>query len=88
MSGKDKCPLPLADLLRDLALIRVSDTDLSKVLDESSEQDESVERSRIFVREARAALKVQNRGDVGRVGDTLNRVREGFEVLKELDAAP
>jgi len=91
MSPKDSKPLPLSDTLRDLALLRVSDINLSSLLSTSSiEQppsseskvddgcaavEASVERSYEFVREARSAVRMHSRGDVDTLGDTVNDVR-------------
>jgi len=93
--SKNKHPLPLPDLLRDLALIRASDTDLSEILrsassaskpPSSTKVDETVKQSYGFVKEARAALKIQNRGDLDQIGNRLDRGREGLEeVLKGLE---
>ncbi|KIJ23464.1 hypothetical protein M422DRAFT_39599 [Sphaerobolus stellatus SS14] len=92
-SSKDKEPLPLSDLLRDLALIRASDTELSEILratsasSESDNKDNVVDQSYTFVKEARAALRIQYRGDLDRVGNTLDHVREGLEeVLEGIDS--
>jgi len=97
-SAKDKQPLPLSDLLRDLALIRASDTELSEILkatssasentNNSTSGDDAVQQSYEFVKQARAALKIQNRGDLDRVGNKLDHGREGLEeVLKGLDSS-
>lgn len=85
-------PLSLNNTLRDLALLRACDVDLAKFLPradsavEKSQADESVDRSYEFVREARAALKVLNRGEVEKQGirvedtrSTLEDVNQGLE---------
>ena len=68
----DRKPLPLNDTLKDLALLRASDVDLSSCLpddngatkDVDEEKEKTVARSYEFVREARAALRILNRGEV------------------------
>ena len=78
-------PLSLNDTLRDLALLRACDVDLTSVLPsesntaEKSEVDDTVERSYEFVREARAALKVLNRGEVDKQGNRVENVRRSLE---------
>ena len=70
-------PLPLEKTLRDLALIRACEINLSELVpntqnasDELSEDSSaSVERSYEFVKEARAALKLLNREEVEKQGD-------------------
>lgn len=92
-ASKDQPPLPLAGILRDLALLRASDVDIVAVLpdgEEATKSDPGVEktlqRSYEFVREARATLRMQNRGDLDGAGDNLERIREGLEdVLKGLE---
>ena len=88
-------PLPLKDTLRDLALLRACDIDLSSVLPQDtassqpSETDKSVDRSHEFVREARAALKLLNRGEVDEQGARVEDVRSTLEdVVRGLDAKP
>ncbi|EKM54009.1 uncharacterized protein PHACADRAFT_257579 [Phanerochaete carnosa HHB-10118-sp] len=81
-------PLSLNDTLRDLALLRACDLDLASVLppesasDTKSPADESVDRSYEFVREARGALKVQNRGEVERQGSRVEDIRGTLEDTK------
>jgi hypothetical protein len=91
-------PLPLSSTLRDLALLRASDIDLTSLLPPkptpSSEPDfvakvdvdDSVRRSYEFAREARAAVKILNNGEVDREGARLETgVRNQLEdVLKGL----
>ena len=86
-------PLPLADVLRDLAVLRASDVDLADGIpfpeaesaDSANEVDgtqDSVQQSYQFVREAREALKVQQRGDLDRQGDTLEVLHSKLEELR------
>ena len=90
----DKQPLPLADILRDLALLRASDVNIAEVCSDVDEEvtkrdtdvENSVQRSYEFVKEARAALRIQNRGELEGVGENLGRLREDLEeVLKGLE---
>ena len=78
-------PLSLNDTLRDLALLRACDVDLTAVLSrdsaspEQSEADKSVDRSYEFVQEARAALKLLNREEVGKQGGRVENIRSTLE---------
>lgn len=84
MSSKTS-PLSLNDTLRDLALLRACDVDLTDTLDtksvaeQKSESDTSVDRSYEFVHEARAALKVLNRGEVEKQGTRVEEIRSNLE---------
>jgi hypothetical protein len=90
--GKEQ-PLPFADILRDLALLRATDVNLAGVFSEADEVtmrdagvESSVQQSYEFVKEARAAVRIQNRGTLDGVGENLECLREGLEeVLKGLE---
>jgi hypothetical protein len=98
-SGKseDTKPFPLSSTLRDLALFRASDIDLSTLLPQGdtngtshhppdSDVESSLERSYEFVREARAVLSVQNKGAVETQGGKVEKVRGELEdVLNGLE---
>lgn len=111
MSSKPP-PLPLGDTLRDLALLRAADLDLSTLLPPAavssaagpaesradpaaaagkhSGEDEivqqSVERSYAFAKEARAVIRLLDRGSVDTEGAKLEEVRGKLEdVLRALD---
>jgi hypothetical protein len=91
-------PLPLNDTLRDLALFRASDVDLSLLLPQqrmepdqpSGRQDGDdlgfwLDRSHEFVREAKAVIRMQNRGLVETNGERVDGVRGELEnMLKSL----
>ncbi|KAF9233502.1 hypothetical protein BU15DRAFT_53802 [Melanogaster broomeanus] len=93
MSSKSK-PLALGNTLRDLALLRVSNVDLSSFLPvetstsaatESPEVSVSAARSHEFVDEARAALKVYNSGELQKKRAEVQKVQgELDEVLRGL----
>nr|GAT57680.1 ABC transporter protein [Mycena chlorophos] len=77
MSTKDAKPLPLSLTLRDLALLRVADTNLGALIPSSAQQpttdatsgpDATVERSYEFVRETKAAMRLHNGGDIEAAG--------------------
>lgn len=84
-------PLPLGVTLRDLALLRASDVELSSLLpppasaatrpankDGGAEQesvDSTVQQSYEFVRESRAAIKLLDRGDVDKEGSKVEDIR-------------
>ena len=87
--AKDTKALPLSDTLRDLALLRASDVDLAALLPANSTNssgasgdgavEESVANSSEFIKEARKALKVQDRGEAEIQGKKLDVVRSKFE---------
>jgi hypothetical protein len=94
MSSSKPNPLPLGDVLRDLAVLRASDVDLSDgttfpdadSADSANGTDgpqESVQQSYLFVREAREALKVHQRGDLDKQGDKLDVLRSELEELRD-----
>ncbi|KAH9924440.1 uncharacterized protein B0H18DRAFT_1012190 [Fomitopsis serialis] len=88
-------PLPLGDTLRDLALLRASDCNLSSALPspsktvpsdtsslaggQSKDVNESVERSYEFVKETRAAIRLLHRGEADKQGGRLEEVRSRLE---------
>lgn len=103
MSPRETTPLPLSDTLRDLAILRASDVNLSAILPSSeardlagsplSAEDEEkrriVERSYEFVQEARAAMRILNRDEVEKQGARVDDVRNGLEeVLNGLRTWP
>lgn len=94
MSSSKPNPLPLGDVLRDLAVLRASDVDLSdgttfpdpESADNTNEADgtqKSVQQSYQFVKEAREALKVHQRGDLDKQGDRLDALRSKLEELRD-----
>lgn len=89
-------PLPFDQTLRDLALLRASDIDFSSILpsskaresssDGAKDVDATLQRSYEFVKEARAAIKVLNRGDVDTQGSRVEDLRSRLEdVLQGLE---
>jgi hypothetical protein len=94
MSSSKPNPLPLGDVLRDLAVLRASDVDLAdgtsfpdaESTDSANEADgirKSVQQSYQFVREAREALKVHQRGDLDKQGDKVDALRSQLEELRD-----
>ena len=94
MSSNKPNPLPLGDVLRDLAVLRASDVDLSdgtsfpdaESSDSANEADgtrKSVQQSYQFGREAREALKVHQRGDIDKEGDKLDALHSQLEELRD-----
>jgi len=97
MSSKAKThPLPLANTLRDLALLRASDCDLTSVLPahdnptskepadgESGSVDVAVEQSYEFVKEARAVIRLLNRNEVEMEGARLEELRSKLEDVSQ-----
>jgi hypothetical protein len=81
-------PFPLGNTLRDLALLRASEIDISGLLPTTMNTnhatfDGAVEESYELVREARKALKIQNGCSVGRQGERVEEVRNKLEELVE-----
>jgi hypothetical protein len=80
--------LPLSVTLKDLAVLRASEVDLSQVLEPSkpTEYDESLQRSLEFAKEARKALKLANNGSIEQQGGRIEEVRAlGEEMLAVLE---
>lgn len=79
----DAHTLPLDATLRDLALLRACDIDLSSLLPPEAPGetavDQSVARSHEFAYEARAAIRMLNRGSVDEQGERLESVRAVLE---------
>ncbi|PVF93833.1 hypothetical protein CPB86DRAFT_714552 [Serendipita vermifera] len=81
--------LPLSVTLKDLAILRASEVDLSQVLEPSkpTEYDESLQRSLEFAKEARKALKLANNGSIEHQGSRIDEVRAlGEEILAVLES--
>lgn len=94
MSSTKPNPLPLGDVLRDLAVLRASDVDLSDGstfpdaesadgADRADGTQQSVQQSYQFVKEARDALKVHQRGDLDKQGDRLDTLRGKLEEVRD-----
>lgn len=82
--AKSTNPLPLPDVLRDLAVLRASDVDLNSLVPTAgSGQDTVVESSYEFVREARGALGMHSRGKADTQGERVERIRSSLEELLE-----
>lgn len=82
--------LPLSVTLRDLAVLRASEVDLSKALppQEASPDDEYLQRSLEFAKEARKALKLANNDSVERQGARIEEIRAmGEQILDALENA-
>lgn len=94
MSSTKPNPLPLGDVLRDLAVLRASDVDLSEgttfpdygSADNTNEADgtqQSVQESYQFVKGAREALKVHQRCDLDKQGEKLGILGGKLEDLRD-----
>ena len=94
MSSSKPNPLPMGDVLRDLAVLRASDVDLSDgatfpnsgSADSANEADgtqKSVQQSYQLVKEAREALRVHQRGDLDKQGDKLGILCSKLEELRD-----
>lgn len=99
-NAKDAKPFPLGNTLRDLALLRASEIDISSLLGELKRVPEgsnsgdasttqvgiSVDQSYKFVRETRMAIKMHNRGDAETQGKRVEEVRcQLDELVKGLE---
>ena len=88
-SHRNDCPrtrmksnnLPLSVTLRDLALLRASDIDLSTVLEPSQDHsyEDSLERSLEFMKQARAAMKLVNNDNIEGLGARIDEIRTQCE---------
>ncbi|KAF8629143.1 hypothetical protein AX17_005729 [Amanita inopinata Kibby_2008] len=82
--AKDTKPLPLANTLSDLAVLRASDLDLDSLLlarDSQPEPDYEVDGSYAFVREARMALRLHTSGEADTQGERVELIRSSLEKL-------
>lgn len=89
-SKKDTKAFPLPAVLRDLALLRVSDVKLASVAPNSpqttssphtQELDSDLERSYQFTKEARAAIRLRDGGKIEDEAGRLESVRSKLEEL-------
>jgi len=85
-------PLPLPDLLQDLAVLRLSGNDIAQLLKSTNDQavvdsptsvDEIVSASAEFVRVSRAAIRLHDSGQVESQGAKIEEVRSKYEELME-----
>lgn len=95
MSTKPKSatkPLPLPDLLQDLAVLRLSGNDIAQLFKPTNDQgvadsltlvDETVSASSEFVQVSRAAIRLHDSGEVGSQGARIEEVRSKYEALLE-----
>lgn len=83
-------PLPLADVLKDLAVIRAAGLDLAQISkltpgasdldhDSTSPVHQSVSDSYEFVQASRAAIKLHDSGKVESQGNKIDQVRQKYE---------
>jgi len=75
--------LPLSVTLRDLALLRASDVDLSSVLEPSKDNshEDSLQRSSEFAKEARTVMKLANNGSIDSQGARIDEIRTQCEEI-------
>jgi hypothetical protein len=87
-------PLPLEETLRDLAILRAADVDLSGLVtqtaspvdSEQSDEYKSVMQSHEFVKETRDVIRSHNRGEVEKQGERVEELRSKLEdVLNGLE---
>lgn len=80
-----KKPLPLSDILRDLALLRASSHDISELFKTSpptsDSEPQSVAASYNYVAAIRAAIKLNNSGMLEEEGKKIEDVRNKCEEL-------
>jgi hypothetical protein len=82
--------LPLSVTLRDLALLRASDVDLSSVLEPSKDNsyEDALRRSLEFAKEARAVIKLANNGSIDSQGERIDEIRtQCEEILSNLTSS-
>jgi hypothetical protein len=83
MTSKPRKPLPLSDILRDLAILRASAHDISKIFEQGSDESTpSVAASYKYVATVRAALKLN---DSGKLGAEERKIEDARNKYKELD---
>lgn len=94
MTSKSRKPLPLSDILRDLALLRASalkipeifkaaqqDSDVISPTSSSPESAPSVAASYNYVATVRAAIKLNDSGKLGGEGKKIEDARNKYEEL-------
>ena len=91
MTSKSNKPLPLSDVLRDLALLRASAHDISEifkaaqqgshVISPTSSSTPSVAASYDYVATVRAAIKLNDSGKLGAEGKKIEDARSKYEEL-------
>jgi hypothetical protein len=94
MPSKSRKPLPLSEILRDLALLRASALDVPKIF-KAAQQDSdvisptstspesapSVAASYNYVATVRAAIKLKDSGKLGAEGEKIEDARNKYEEL-------
>jgi len=96
MTSKSRKPLPLSDILRDLALLRASTLDIPEIFKAAqqdsdvispassspkSESTPSVAASYDYVATVRAAIKLNDSGKLGVEGKKIEDARNKYEEL-------
>ena len=87
MTSKSKKPLPLSDILRDLALLRASSHDIPEIFKQSCDiipptsESHSVTASYNYVSTIRAAIKLNDSGKLETEGQRIEDVRNKCEEL-------
>lgn len=94
MTSKSKKPLPLSDILRDLALLRASAHDIPEIFkaaqqgsdlipptSSSPEPTLSVAASYNYVATVRAAIRLNDSGKLGAEGRKIEDARNKYEEL-------
>lgn len=85
-------PLPLTETLRDLAILRASNIQLSSLLPSTPNTstttstttiEDSVRKSYEFVAEARAVMKIIDRGDLDDVRSRVDQIQERLEEVEK-----
>ena len=83
--------LPIADILRDLAVLRASDTEIPEALLKSNVSPcgtsivaKSVANSYEYTRASRIAIKLHDSGKVDSEGGKIDRLRSKLEELSEV----
>lgn len=90
--SKDTKAFPLSETLRDLALLRSSDIDLSKLglkpeshsgQEIDSDVSDSVKLSYEYVAEAKKVMEIANKGSVDSLADDVESLRGKLDVISQ-----
>jgi hypothetical protein len=87
MTRKSKKPLPLSDILRDLALLRASSHGIPELFITTTSESQSVAASYNYVATIRAAIELNDSGKLGAGSKRIEAVCTKCEELDVCDVA-